>query len=121
MRAHVRWSLNLKEKENSLDAALTAAERFLQKQAASGGRQSLLMPKRSASARLGVSSANGMDQVLSAAAFAYCATPHTITKYSPYFLVSGQNMVLPLSRSWGEPVLSRTGSLWLRALWQCRI
>ena len=61
------------------------------------------------------------DQVLSAAAFAYRATPHTITRYSPYFLVSGQNMVLPLSRAWSEPVLSRTGSLWLNALWKCRV
>lgn len=60
------------------------------------------------------------DEVLPAAAFAYRTTPHCTTRFSPYFLVVGQEPVLPLSREWEEPTLSRTGALWLRALWACR-
>ena len=38
------------------------------------------------------------DFALQAAALAYRATPHTVTGLSPYFLVTGQEVVLPLSR-----------------------
>ena len=60
------------------------------------------------------------DVVLPAAAFAYRATPHSTTGFSPYFLVVGQDPVLPLSREWEEPVLCPRGASWFRALWQCR-
>ena len=60
------------------------------------------------------------DYALQAAALAYRATPHTVIGYSPYFLVTGQEVVLPLSREWNEPVLSLTGATWLEALWKCR-
>ncbi|KAL8440866.1 hypothetical protein Emag_007664 [Eimeria magna] len=59
--------------------------------------------------------------VLPAAALAYRAAPHSVTKYSPFFLVIGQEVVLPLSRSWNEPALSLSGERWLHALWRCRL
>ncbi|KAL8441521.1 hypothetical protein Emed_007557 [Eimeria media] len=61
------------------------------------------------------------DVVLPAAALAYRSTPHCVTKHSPYFLVTGQNIVLPLSRTWDEPALYRSGERWLHALWRCRL
>ncbi|KAL8454773.1 hypothetical protein Emed_000084 [Eimeria media] len=63
----------------------------------------------------------GWDIVLPAAALASRATPHSITKHSPYFLVTGQEVVLPLSRSWSEPSFSLSGERWLHALWRCRL
>lgn len=60
------------------------------------------------------------DTVLPAAAFAYRATPHSTTRYSPYFLVTGQTPTLPLDREWEQPVLYPAGATWLRALWECR-
>ena len=35
---------------------------------------------------------------LQAAALAYRATPHTVTGHTPFFLVTGQKVILPLSR-----------------------
>lgn len=63
---------------------------------------------------------NEWDRVLPAAAFACRATPHSTTKFSPYFLTAGQKPTLPLSREWEEPVLFKGGALWLKALWKCR-
>ena len=60
------------------------------------------------------------DFALQAAALAYRVTPHLVTGFSPYFLVTGQEAVLPLSREWSEPALSATGATWLEALWKCR-
>ena len=60
------------------------------------------------------------DFALQAAALAYRATPHTVTGFSPYFLVTGQEVVLPLSREWNEPALCLSGVTWLEALWRCR-
>ena len=60
------------------------------------------------------------DYALQAAALAYRSTPHTVTGLSPYFLVTGQEVVLPLSREWNEPALCLAGSAWLEALWRCR-
>ncbi|KAL8442786.1 hypothetical protein Emag_006226 [Eimeria magna] len=61
------------------------------------------------------------DVVLPAAALAYRATPHSVTKHSPFLLATGQEVVLPLSRSWNEPALSLSGERWLHALWRCRL
>lgn len=61
------------------------------------------------------------DIVLPAAALAYRSTPHSVTRHSPFFLVTGQEVVLPLSRTWNEPVLCRPGATWLHALWRCRL
>ncbi|KAL8425993.1 hypothetical protein ACSSS7_008265 [Eimeria intestinalis] len=61
------------------------------------------------------------DVALPAAALAYRATPHSVTKCSPFFLVTGQEVVLPLSRTWNEPALAPQGEHWLHALWRCRI
>ena len=60
------------------------------------------------------------DFALQAAALAYRATPHTVTGFSPFFLVTGQEAVLPLSREWNEPALCLSGVAWLEALWRCR-
>ena len=60
------------------------------------------------------------DVALQAAALAYRATPHTVTGLSPFFLVTGQEVVLPLSREWNEPALCLSGAAWLEALWRCR-
>ena len=60
------------------------------------------------------------DLVLPAAALAYRSTPHVVTKYSPYFMVTGQEIVLPLSRSWKEPTLALHGAKRITALWRCR-
>ena len=49
------------------------------------------------------------DVALQAAALAYRATPHTATEYSPFSLVTGQEVVLPLSREWHEPQLCPLG------------
>lgn len=56
-----------------------------------------------------------------AAALAYRSTPHSVTRHSPFFLATGQSIVLPLSRSWNEPVLCQMGANWLQALWRCRV
>ena len=61
------------------------------------------------------------DVALSAVTMAYRATPHTVTGYSPYFLVTGTEMVLPISREWEEPTFQRYGSMWLGALWKARL
>ncbi|KAL8445282.1 hypothetical protein Emed_005750 [Eimeria media] len=61
------------------------------------------------------------DVVLPPAALAYRATPHSITGHSPYFLVTGQDVALPLSRVWEEPILHPSGARWLHALWRCRL
>ncbi|KAL8441246.1 hypothetical protein Emag_007336 [Eimeria magna] len=59
--------------------------------------------------------------VLPAAALAYRCTPHSVTRFSSFFLVTGQQLVLPLSRQWTEPVLHPSGAPWLHALWRCRL
>ena len=56
------------------------------------------------------------DSLLSVPAFAYKATPHNITEYGPYLLVTGQNMVLPLPLSWDKAMLSQTESFWVSVL-----
>ncbi|KAL8440835.1 hypothetical protein Emag_007693 [Eimeria magna] len=61
------------------------------------------------------------DVVLPAAAVAYRCTPHSVTRFSPFFQVTGQELVLPLSRQWTEPVLHPSGARWLHALWRCRL
>jgi len=63
---------------------------------------------------------NQWDQALPAAEMAYRSTPHVVTKLSPFFLVTGQDMVLPLSRQWVEPCFYEQGVMWLEALWACR-
>ncbi|KAL8442993.1 hypothetical protein Emag_006158 [Eimeria magna] len=40
---------------------------------------------------------------------------------SPFFLVTGQKLVLPLSRQSSEPVLHPSGARWLHAFWRCRL
>ena len=42
---------------------------------------------------------------LQAAALAYRATPHIVTGHMPFFLVTGQEVVPPLSREWHKPAL----------------
>ena len=44
-----------------------------------------------------------------------------MTGHTPFFLVTGQEVVLPLSREWHEPALCRLGLTWLEALWKCRV
>ena len=61
------------------------------------------------------------DVALQAAAVAYRATPHTVTGHTPFFLVTGQDVVLPLSREWHEPALCPLGVTWLEALWKCPV
>ena len=46
---------------------------------------------------------------LQAAALAYRATPHTVTRHTPFLLVIGQEVVLPLSREWHKPALCPLG------------
>ena len=58
------------------------------------------------------------DAALQAAALAYRATPHTVTGHTPFFLVTGQEVVLPLSREWHEPTLCQLGVKSLEALWR---
>jgi len=60
------------------------------------------------------------DRVLPAAEMAYRSTPHLTTKRTPFFLVTGQEMVLPLSRQWMEPCFYQMGASWLETLWLCR-
>ena len=60
------------------------------------------------------------DVVLPAAAFAYRTAVHLSTGYSPYFLVTGQNAVLPISRELHEPILNQEGESWLKTIWICR-
>ncbi|KAL8428112.1 hypothetical protein ACSSS7_007393 [Eimeria intestinalis] len=55
------------------------------------------------------------DKVLPAAALAYRSTRHSVTRFSPYFLVTGQEAVLPLSRECLKPKLHRTGAQWVHA------
>ena len=40
------------------------------------------------------------DVALQAAALVHRATPHTVTGHTPFFLVTSQEIVLPLSREW---------------------
>ena len=61
------------------------------------------------------------DVALQAVALAYRATPHTVTGHTPFFLVAGQKVVLPLSREWHQPALCPLGVAWLDALWRCRV
>ena len=61
------------------------------------------------------------DVALQAAALAYRATPHTVTGHTPVFLVSGQEIVLPLSPEWHEPELCLLGVTWLEAISRCRV
>ncbi|KAL8441470.1 hypothetical protein Emag_007140 [Eimeria magna] len=61
------------------------------------------------------------DVVLPAAALASRCTPHSVKRFSPFFLITGQELVFPLSRQWTEPVLHSTGARWLHALWRCRL
>ena len=49
---------------------------------------------------------------LQAAALAYRATPHTATGRTPFVLVTGQEVVLPLSTEWHEPALCPLGVTW---------
>ena len=58
---------------------------------------------------------------LQAAALAHRATPLTVTGHTPSFLVTDQEVVLPLSREWHELALCPLGVTWLEALWQCRV
>ena len=60
------------------------------------------------------------DELLPAAAMAYRATPHASTGLSPFFLVTGTEMVLPLSTQWDLPTVTPMGPQWLTALWRCR-
>ena len=61
------------------------------------------------------------DVALQAAALAYRAAPHTVTEHTPFFLVTGQEVVLPLSREWHEPALCALGVTWLEAHWKWRV
>ena len=61
------------------------------------------------------------DVTLQAAALAYRATPNTVTGHTPFFFVTGQEIVLPLSREWHEPASCLLGLTWLEALWRCRL
>ena len=58
------------------------------------------------------------DAALQAATLAYRATPHTVTGHTPFFLATGQKLVLPLSREWHEPALCPLSVTWLEALWR---
>lgn len=60
------------------------------------------------------------DELLPAAAMAYRTAPHSSTGFSPFFLVTGTEAVLPLSREWNEPTFGASGLFWLQALWKCR-
>ena len=60
------------------------------------------------------------DELLPAAAMAYRATPHASTGLSPFFLVTGTEMVLPLTTEWDLPTVTTMGQQWLSALWKCR-
>ena len=44
-----------------------------------------------------------------------------MTGHTPFFLVTGQEAVLPLSHEWHEPALCLLGITWLEALWICRV
>ena len=61
------------------------------------------------------------DAALQAAALAYRATPHMVTGHTPFFLVTGYEVALPLSREWHGPALCTLGVTWLEALWRCRV
>ena len=63
---------------------------------------------------------DGWDVALQAAALVYCATPHTVTGHTPFSLVTGQEVILPLSRECYEPALCPLGVTWLEALWRRR-
>ena len=52
---------------------------------------------------------------------AYRAPPHTVTGHTPFFLVAGQEVVLPLSRDWHEPALCPLGVTWLESVRKCRV
>ena len=49
------------------------------------------------------------------------ATPHAVTGCTPCFFVTGQDVVLPLSRESHEPALCPLGVMWLEALCRCRV
>ncbi|KAL8428927.1 hypothetical protein ACSSS7_006891 [Eimeria intestinalis] len=57
---------------------------------------------------------------LPAAALAYRSTFHSVTRFSPYFLLTGVEILHPLSREWLGPVLHHTGARSVHALWRCR-
>ena len=61
------------------------------------------------------------DVALQAAALAYRAAPHIVTGHTPVFLVTNQEVILPLSRECHEPSLCPLGVTWLEALWRCRV
>ena len=61
------------------------------------------------------------DVALHAAALAYRATPHTATGHAPFFLVTGQEVALPLSHERHELALCPLGVTWLETRWQCRV
>ena len=61
------------------------------------------------------------DVALQAAALAYRATPRTVKGHMPFFLMTCQEVVLPLSRERHEPALCPLGIAWLEALWKCRV
>ena len=61
------------------------------------------------------------DVALQVAALAYRATPHTLTGHTPFFLMTGREVALPLSREWHEPALCPLGVVSLEALWRCRV
>ena len=42
------------------------------------------------------------DVAVQAAVLAYRATPHTVTGHTPFFLMTGQEVVSSLSREWHE-------------------
>ena len=50
------------------------------------------------------------DELLPAAAMAYRATPHASTGLSPFFLVTGTEMVLPLTTEWNLPTVTAMSS-----------
>ena len=49
------------------------------------------------------------DVALQGAAVAYRAAAHAVTGHAPFFLVTGQEVVLPLSREWHERALCALG------------
>ncbi|KAL8273696.1 hypothetical protein Esti_002408 [Eimeria stiedai] len=62
-----------------------------------------------------------LSNILGAAALAYRATPYCVSKFTPYFLVTGQEVVLALSRSWNDPTVSLSGERWHNPLLRCRL
>ena len=61
------------------------------------------------------------DVHVQAVAFAHNSTPHTSTKYSPFYLLHGREAVLPIQRHLDMPVLDTTSRKWLDRLWKARM